>query len=326
MNTRTRPLREAGAALLAAMLTVTLVATLAAAALWQQWRSVEVETSERARVQAAWILVGALDWSRLILSEDGRSGGPDHLAEPWAVPLQEARLSTFLAAGDGDGVQDNTTDTRDAFLSGQIVDAQSRLNVMNLVDGDKVSATALVRFGRLFELLGLPRAQASVLANQMLRATSTSADDSAPLMPYRVDDLVWLGLPAPMVAVLAPYITVLPISTPVNLNTASAEVLYASGAADDLAAAQTLVAARQNTHFKNAKDALKLVSDGSDNPNINDFAIASRYFEVRGRLRLEQTIVEERSLVQRDGNTVKTLWRERGAIAGLDEALAPVTR
>ena len=319
-------LRQRGAALLAAMLTVTLVATLAAAALWQQWRSVEVETSERARVQAAWILVGALDWSRLILSEDGRSGGPDHLAEPWAVPLQEARLSTFLAAGDGDGVQDNTTDTRDAFLSGQIVDAQSRLNVMNLVDGDKVSATALVRFGRLFELLGLPRAQASVLANQMLRANSTSADDSAPLMPYRVDDLVWLGLPAPMVAVLAPYITVLPISTPVNLNTASAEVLYASGAADDLAAAQTLVAARQNTHFKNAKDALKLVSDDSDNPNINDFAIASRYFEVRGRLRLEQTIVEERSLVQRDGNTVKTLWRERGAIAGLDEALAPVTR
>ena len=319
-------LRQRGAALLAAMLTVTLVATLAAAALWQQWRSVEVETSERARVQAAWILVGALDWSRLILSEDGRSGGPDHLAEPWAVPLQEARLSTFLAASEGDGVQDNTTDTRDAFLSGQIVDAQSRLNVMNLVDGDKVSATALVRFGRLFELLGLPRAQASVLANQMLRATSTSADDSAPLMPYRVDDLVWLGLPAPMVAVLAPYITVLPISTPVNLNTASAEVLYASGAADDLAAAQTLVAARQNTHFKNAKDALKLVSDGSDNPNINDFAIASRYFEVRGRLRLEQTIVEERSLVQRDGNTVKTLWRERGAIAGLDEALAPVTR
>ena len=327
MNPHTPPSpRQRGAALLAAMLTVTLVATLAAAALWQQWRSVEVETSERARVQAAWILVGALDWSRLILSEDGRSGGPDHLAEPWAVPLQEARLSTFLAAGDGDGVQDNTTDTRDAFLSGQIVDAQSRLNVMNLVDGDKVSATALVRFGRLFELLGLPRAQASVLANQMLRATSTSADDSAPLMPYRVDDLVWLGLPAPMVAVLAPYITVLPISTPVNLNTASAEVLYASGAADDLAAAQTLVAARQNTHFKNAKDALKLVSDGSDNPNINDFAIASRYFEVRGRLRLEQTIVEERSLVQRDGNTVKTLWRERGAIAGLDEALAPVTR
>ena len=80
--------RARGAALLAAMLTVTLVATFAASAMWQQWRAVEVETAERGRVQSAWILVGALDWSRLILREDGRSGGADHLAEPWAVPLQ----------------------------------------------------------------------------------------------------------------------------------------------------------------------------------------------------------------------------------------------
>ena len=45
--------RQAGAALLAAMLTVTLVATFAAAALWQQWRASEVESAERARVQTA---------------------------------------------------------------------------------------------------------------------------------------------------------------------------------------------------------------------------------------------------------------------------------
>ena len=87
---RTPPRRQCGAALLAAMLTVTLVATFAAAALWQQWRGVEVETAERNRVQAAWILLGALDWSRLILREDGLNagGGPDHLAEPWAIALQ----------------------------------------------------------------------------------------------------------------------------------------------------------------------------------------------------------------------------------------------
>src|SRR3989442_3133622 len=90
--------QQAGAALLAAMLTVTLVATFAAASLWQQWRSVEVEAAERSRVQSSWILTGALDWARLILREDARAGGADHLAEPWAVPLQEARLSTFLAA------------------------------------------------------------------------------------------------------------------------------------------------------------------------------------------------------------------------------------
>ena len=89
--------RQTGAALLAAMLTVTLVASLAAAALWQQWRSIEVESAERTRQQSLWVLTGALDWARLILREDARSGGADHLGEPWAVPLEEARLSTFLA-------------------------------------------------------------------------------------------------------------------------------------------------------------------------------------------------------------------------------------
>ena len=61
-----------GAALLTAMLTVTLVASLAAAALWQQWRSVEVEAAERARSQSLWVLTGALDWARPTLSA-GRS-------------------------------------------------------------------------------------------------------------------------------------------------------------------------------------------------------------------------------------------------------------
>ncbi|HXE49777.1 MAG TPA: type II secretion system minor pseudopilin GspK, partial [Ramlibacter sp.] len=67
-----------GAALLAAMLTVALVATFAASALWQQWRSTEVEAAERARVQSAWVLTGALDWARLVLREDAGSGATDH--------------------------------------------------------------------------------------------------------------------------------------------------------------------------------------------------------------------------------------------------------
>ena len=133
----TRAKTQAGAALLMAMLIVTLVATFAAAAMWQQWRAVEVEAAERGRVQSAWILVGALDFSRLILREDARAGGADHLAEPWAVPLQESRLSTFLAAEKNvSQVDDASTDTTEAFLSGYITDMQGRLNVTNLATGE----------------------------------------------------------------------------------------------------------------------------------------------------------------------------------------------
>ena len=124
--------KQRGAAILTAMLTVVLVASLAASALWQQWRGIEVETAERSRSQSSWILTGALDWARLILREDARKGGADHLAEPWAIPLEQARLSTFLAADRSDALA--AEETQDAFLSGQMQDLQSRLNVTNLID------------------------------------------------------------------------------------------------------------------------------------------------------------------------------------------------
>ena len=193
-----RPQR--GAALLMAMLTVTLVATFAAAAMWQQWRSIEVEQAERARVQSAWILTGALDWARLILREDARSGGiggPDHLSEPWAVPLEEARLSTFLAAEKGVATVTEGDEAMDAFLSGQIIDLQSLLNVNNLVEQGKVSETGLRSFTRLFELLGLPPAQLVTLAENLRFAADTSAANRsspmASLRPQRVEQLVWLA-------------------------------------------------------------------------------------------------------------------------------------
>ncbi len=96
--------RQRGAALLTAMIIVTLIASLAAGMVWQQYRAVQIEAADRARAQSAWILQGALDWARLILKEDaggnrnGNAKKVDHLGEPWAVPLAEARLSTFLAA------------------------------------------------------------------------------------------------------------------------------------------------------------------------------------------------------------------------------------
>ena len=130
---------QRGAALLAALLTVTLVASMAAAALWRQWRNVEVESAERMQLQARWVLSGALDWARLILREDARAGGADHLAEPWAVPLAEARLSSFLAS-DANGTANETDSATQVFLSGQITDLQARMNVINLVDGAKFEA------------------------------------------------------------------------------------------------------------------------------------------------------------------------------------------
>ena len=301
---------QQGAALLLAMLTVTLVATFAAASMWQQWRAVEVEAAERGRAQSAWILVGALDFSRLILREDARSGGNvDHLAEPWAVPLQESRLSTFLAAENNvSQVDDASTDTTEAFLSGQITDLQGRLNITNLAANGQVSETALRQFTRLFEQLGLPQQELGLLV-EGLRQAGGKDGSAAPLLPPTVSQLGWLGLSPATVAALAPYVAILPGQTLINANTAPAEVLLAAIDDLDMAGAQKIVQARESRHFRTAQDVKTLLGGNIDCA----CEVRSSYFEVRGRLRIGGTMVDERSLVRRAGQVITTLWRERGA-------------
>ncbi|MBA3772395.1 MAG: type II secretion system minor pseudopilin GspK [Ramlibacter sp.] len=315
---------QRGAALLMAMLIVALVATFASAAMWQQWRSVEVEQAERARVQSAWVLTGALDWARLILREDARSGGADHLAEPWAVPLEESRLSSFLAADKANTA--DAADTMNAFLSGQITDLQSLLNVNNLVEEGQISEPGLRSFSRLFETLSLPPAQLGLLVENLRFAADTSPDNRsavmAPLMPQRVEQLVWLGLPVQTVAVLQPYVTVLPGRTPVNLNTASAQVIAAAVSGLSLADAQRLVSQRVSAPFRSINDASKLVPGHEAAFTEGGVGVASRFFEVRGRLRLDQMVVEERSVLRRDGLDVKTLQRERGVLGATAQSTA----
>ena len=311
-------LRERGAALLSAMLTVALVATFAAAALWQQWRTVEVEAAERARIQAAWLLVGGLDWARLLLREDGRSGGADHLGEPWAVPLEEARLSDFLAA-ERNVSTDIGPDVMEAFLSGQIVDQQSLMNVTNLVETGKVSVKDMQAFGRLFALLALPQAQLDTLAENLRFALDTSAENRssplAPLPPQRVEQLTWLGLPESTITVLQPHVTILPARTHVNLNTASAEVMHAAVPGLSMADAQRLVSARERSPFRTVDEARLAI--GADQAMFAadqaPVSVNTLYFEVRSRLRLDQLRIEERALVRRDGMEVRVVQRWRAA-------------
>jgi general secretion pathway protein K len=314
---------QRGAALLTAMVIVTLVATLAGSMLWQQWRAVQVEAAERARVQSQWILDGAVDWARLILREDARTGGVDHLGEPWALPLAEAKLSTFLAAD-----RDNTDDAPDAFLSGVITDAQSRYNLRNLLDAGpdpagKLQAEALAR---LFELAGAPGgAAARVVAGMRDAAPPTvpppgtegqaepaARSGAAPLMPERIEQLAWFGLDAETLQRIAPYVTLLPEPTPINANTASKEVLAAVVPGMDLAAAERVVQLRQRNPLRQLQQ-LKELLPAEQGKALTDRTVdfKSRYFVVRGRLRLQDRVVEERAVVERRQLEIVLLRRER---------------
>jgi general secretion pathway protein K len=299
------------------MLTVALVATFAAGALWQQWRAVEIEGAERQRTQARWLLTGALDWARVILREDARAGDAnspvDHLAEPWAVPLQEARLSTFLAAlpdGTGNSAEDDDRLAQQVLLSGQITDVQGRLNVNNLLTGDQLDAKTVIAFERLFEVVGAPPAELGVLTQSLLAIQRQS--NNAPVQPQRVGQLNGLGLSPSTVQRLSPYITVLPNRTPINLNTASLQVLHASVPGLSVSDAQRLVQQRERQHWSTVEAFQKAL--GRSVNLDSSHSVTTRYFEVLGRLRMPQTTLQERSLVLREGSNLKVLWRDSGSL------------
>jgi general secretion pathway protein K len=302
---------QRGAALLIAMIILTLIATLASGMVWQQWRAVQVEAAERARVQSAWILGGALDWARMILREDARSAGPDHLGEPWATPLAEARLSTFLAAD-----KSNTDDAPEAFLSGSITDAQSRYNLRNLVDAGKVVATEQAVLERLFESIAVAPATAARIANGLNSALNVGAGEkgsveaNAPLLPQSVSQLSWLGIDEATIRLLSPYVVLLPVQTPVNINTAAAQVLAAVIDKLDLGGAERLVQARQRSPFDTLEKAQPQLGSGIvlDPRRVS---VNSNFFELRGRLRLVDKVLEERSLVERRSLEIVPLQRQR---------------
>ena len=303
-----KPQQQRGAAILLAMLIVTLVATLAAGMQWRQWRLLQQESAARAQSQTAWVLVGALDWARLILREDARSTGNallvDHLGEPWAVPLQEAKLSSFLSA---DALASAGQD--EAYLSGRIIDAQSKINLTNLVLSQTgqgtLSAPAYASLAQLYQQLNLPEAELKAWTDKWLQAK-----EPVFLRPQSLEQLAWLGVPPRTLALLAPYVTVLPQPTPINLNTASATVIAASVPGIDRAQAQHLVTLRATAPFQNVDEAMKALGHGIFLGTAN-YSVSSQYFEVQGRLRLGDWVLVESSLVQRVGIDVKTLWRRR---------------
>jgi general secretion pathway protein K len=293
---------------------------------------VEIEIAERGRSQTAWMMTGALDWTRLILREDALSSqgaAADHLGEPWALPVQESKLSTFLS-------QDQQWREGDAevFLSGQITDAQSRMNVMNLLQDGQISAPALARFAALFERLGLPLGELQTLSQQLQASwqankagqarpgtQDTNSPGAAPLLPQQTAQLVWLGLSPGTLAALQAHITLLPEATPVNLNTASAEVLSAVLPGLDLASARQAVTQRQRGHWASLNAAQEALGSRGRLLDDKQHSVQSRYFEVQGRMRIDNVVQQETALVQREGGQVRMLWRVRSPQLRLDAPL-----
>lgn len=279
-----------------AMLVVAVVAIILTGIFHRQGIMVRNLDNEVASSQARWLMAGAVDWVRVILREDARATATDHLGEPWAVPLAQTRLNN---------------DQRDpAWLTGSIEDGESRFNLRNLVGPQEPVASEVAVLARLLTMGGENEMLAPQIAQAVEVQCALSSDSSQRLLPASVDDLNFgdtRSLEA--IAKIRPYITLLPVPTPVNANTAPPEVLAARFDGLSLIDAQRLVASRDRASFKDVADVLSRLGDVSLTAPSGTVSVASRFFLLDGSIEFRRARLHQRALMKRDAGRVDVVWR-----------------
>ncbi|RQS63456.1 general secretion pathway protein GspK [Burkholderia sp. Bp8963] len=133
----------------------------------------------------------------------------------------------------------------------------------------------------------------------------------SPLIMTGVDSLLDVdGVTPEMVERLRPFVTVLPTTTPVNMNTAPAEVIAALMPGMSVASAQALVSRRETVFFRNIGDVTLALRGAGAPPNVtldtSQIDVNSSYFIVHGRIQHDRAEVDRTSLVYRDPTTHST--------------------
>lgn len=317
--------RSRGVAVVTALLLTTLAITIVASLFWQQQVQVRSIENQRLQLQKQWVLRGALDWARLILREDAKYSATDDLNEPWAVPLSDTRLDRYVESAALRG------DAGSAVLSGAIQDAQARLNLSGLATQGRVNPDAVLAFERLLTSLrqdpGLARATAQLLADSQRAAIAGGTGGNGsngsnggnggnggngeprPIGFVQVDDLLAVrGCTPAVVNAIREQVVFLPVATPVNANTASADVLAAQLPTLSLADATAMVNARKGASFRDLADFAARLPGKPAAVDPALFSVASGYFLVTGRVTIRQATLRVQALVERQGAATHLLW------------------
>jgi general secretion pathway protein K len=292
MRLRARHSSQAGMAVITAMLLVALAATTATFLLWRQQLWLRQVESIAARAQADALARAAIEWKL--------RAGPGRTAAP------------FAEAG--------------ALV---VSDPQGLFNLNNVVRAGKPSEPDLAVFRRLLGVLKLPEA----LADALLDAIDADSDTT---FPGGAEDLDYLAMDPPRrapnrplldvsslgrikgytpeaIARLAPYVSALPESTWINVNSAPAEVLRALIPGLDEGTARTIVTERSRTPFDSLDAFRAKLPDSVRPPQDVALGISSSYYVVTSRVQLERAVAHHRALIGgRGAKHEGILWRTEG--------------
>ncbi len=318
------PHAQAGVAIVSVLLVVTLATLIVAGLFWREHVATRSVENRLALAQMRWIEAAVLDWASVVLRVDRNSTGDvDHSMELWATPVAETVLDETVTGGARIG------DTgASARLAGQVFDAQSRMNLNNLVIDGMPSQVHREAFERLLALVGRPESLAGALQRRLQQAYPARIEGrrapASALPLLKLADLRTVpGFDEATIGALEPFVVFLPKrlrtgsseiateATRVNVNTAPAEVLAASIPDVDLGTARRFVdGVRQRTFFASL-DVARSRFDGAPVLPANLLSVGSEFFLVRGMVRFGRVESQSEALLYRGPSRVELVWQHR---------------
>jgi len=220
---RRRHGRQRGVALITAVLMVALATMLAVDVGFRGFLDQRRSGTLFALDQGYQIALGAEAWAADFLKRDLQDSQTDHLGETWARPLPPLPI-------DGGTVE------------GRLEDMQGRFNLNNLIHTDGTpNPDAVKQLERILAMLEIEPNWATAMADWIDQDTQPGFPDGAEDTVYtgqdpphlaanmpvtRVSELMVLpGFGAQRFARLKPFVSALPVGTPLNVCTASGIVL-----------------------------------------------------------------------------------------------------
>jgi general secretion pathway protein K len=252
---------------------------------------------------------GAEAWAADILRQDlVDSPDTDHLSEQWAIELPPLPV-------DG------------GTITGKLEDLQGRFNLNNLIAADGMeSQLARRQFERLLNLVEIDPGLAGAVVDWLdpdtdLRFPTGGEDvvysDQDP--PYRTANamitsaselMAIAGFDRESYQRLAPYVTVLPRGTKLNVNTASDVLLASLSDNIDIATAETLVEERAGAEFVDIDATFSGLVDPDVLAEIDG---VSEHFLLTATVTLGSNQLTMRSVLQRDRSGItRALFRSLG--------------
>ena len=318
--------RQRGVALIVAVLIAALAAMLAASVSFKGYLDQRRTGNAVAMDQGFEVALGGEAWAADALRRDKQqSAKTDDFTEEWATPIPPIPLDD----GNGNSYGD---------FEGQLEDMQGRFNLNSLVvleGGElKTDPLAVARFERLLELLEMEPKWAKMIADWI-------DSDVQPEFPDGAEDPTYTGLTPPyrtanmpltraseLLALanfgldryrkLEPFVTALPIGTPINLCTASPELLDAlvAGRTQFTMARDNTTETRKTRCFPTKQDFESSLSNEEKQELVQGKVIdqTSSYFRATIWVTIGTTQYTLYSLLYRSGNNglVRPILRSHG--------------